>query len=62
MSSLSPELDHACSQLFNRCQEFASASQLRAICTTTELRPFADQLPDSSGNRSDRVRVETCHD
>lgn len=57
MSSLPPDLDHACSQLFNRCPEFASTGQLRALCTTTELQPFAAQLPDSSGTRSNRVQA-----
>ena len=51
MLSLPADLDALCFSLFVRCDEFDSASLLRAVFTTTDLAPFADSLPDKTGNK-----------
>ena len=51
MLSLPSDLDALCFSLFVRCDEFDSASLFRAVFTTTDLAPFADGLPEKTGNK-----------
>ena len=57
MLSLTSELDTQCSALFVQCDEFNSTQALRAVFVTTDLAPFADGLPESTGSKKTFVSL-----
>ncbi len=57
MFSLPSDLDQLCFKLFSQCDEFENTRTLRAVFTTTELAPFADGLPERTGNKTAFVKA-----
>ena len=51
MLSLPAELNNLCSMVLVQCDELNSTNSLRAVFVTSELAPFANDLPERAGGK-----------